>query len=107
MQCKKNYFDEIFPADNTKKQTKGHIILKDIALRYFAENKYDELERFFMEGQYLIDLWAAHLILEYGSPTESLKQKCLVKINNYSESTLNPKIAVQETDWLKNYFNKK
>ncbi len=79
VQCKQNYFDRIFPADSNAKETKGFQILKEIAQSYFAKNQYKEFEDFFMEGQYLIQLWAAHLILEYGTPTEILKQKCLAQ----------------------------
>ncbi|HMJ47424.1 MAG TPA: hypothetical protein VK498_08840 [Ferruginibacter sp.] len=106
VQCRQNYFDEIFPADDTKKQTKGYRILKEIAQSYFDANQYDDFEDFFMEGQYLIQLWAAHLILEYGNPTEALKQKCLLEIEKYSDNPLAPKVAVQEAAWLKSYTNK-
>ncbi len=106
IQCKQNYFGGIFPGDETIKQTKGYIILRDIAQSYFYENQYEDFEGYFMEGQYLIQLWAAHLVLEYGKPTEKLKQKCLEEIRKYSKSTLAPKIAEQETNWLEAYGDK-
>jgi len=107
IQCKKNYFDEIFPADPAIKQSKGYLKLKDLAQSYFSENKYGEFEGFFMESQYLIQLWAAHLIIEHGNPTEELKTKCLQEIAKYSTNPISPKIAAQEADWLKHYYNRK
>ena len=60
-----------------------------------------------MESQYLIQLWAAHLIIEHGNPTEELKTKCLQEIAKYSTNPISPKIAAQEADWLKHYYNRK
>ena len=46
-----------------------------------------------MEGQYFIQLWTAHLFLEYGQPNEELKRRSLDEIEKYADSTLSPKIA--------------
>ena len=106
MQCKQNYLDGIFPGDDAIKQSKEYLILKDIAQSYFNEDQYEDFEGFFMEDKYLIQLWAAHLILEYGNPTDNLKQKCLKEIEKYSQSTLSPKVATQEANWLERYVNR-
>jgi hypothetical protein len=95
-----------FPGESTLKQNKGYLILKEIAQSYFTENQCEDFEGFLMEGQYLIQLWAAHLILEYGTPTEKLKQRCFEEIEKYSKNTLSPKIAVQESNWLVYYNNR-
>jgi hypothetical protein len=57
IQCKENYFNEIFPADPAIKQTKGYLILKDLAQSYFSENKYGEFEGL---------LWKASTLFNYG-----------------------------------------
>ena len=58
-----------------------------------------------MEGQYLIELWTAHLILEYGQPSLNLRKRCLDEIIKYSDNSLSPKVAEQEKQWVENYFN--
>jgi hypothetical protein len=105
IQCKQNYFDEIIPGDQTAKPSKGYLILKGLAESYFAESNYEEFEQFFMEGQYLVQLWAAHLVLEYGDPTEELKNRSLEEIAKYSTSPLSTRIADLEANWLKCYHN--
>ncbi len=104
-QCRQNYFDGIFPADTTIIHTEGYQFLKELAQSYFDSNSYDDFEGYLMEGHYLVQLWAAHLILEYGNPSEELKQKCLSEIKKYAENVLNSKLAAQETAWLKNYYD--
>ena len=54
-----------------------------------------------MEYQYWVDLWTAHLLLEYGQPNESLAKKCLQIIKKHSDTPIDPELAAQEKDWLK------
>ncbi len=56
-----------------------------------------------MEGQYFIQLWTAHLILEYGRPDEELKKRCLDEIKKYANSSFLPEVEGQEQQWLKIY----
>jgi len=58
-----------------------------------------------MEGQYFIQLWTAHLILEYGHPDLELKNRCLDEIIKYADNSLAPRVATQEKQWLESYFN--
>ncbi len=54
-----------------------------------------------MEGQYLVQLWTVHFILEYGTLDQELTKVCLEEIEKYSEIELLPVVAIQEKDWLK------
>jgi hypothetical protein len=56
-----------------------------------------------MEGQYFINLWAAHLMLEYGKPNKSQKEQCLEIIKRYTDNPLAPEAAIEEKIWLENY----
>jgi hypothetical protein len=103
IQCRQNTFDNIYPADESVKSTDGYKTLKDISENYFKNNKQDEFANYLMEGQYFVQLWAAHMLLEYGSPSKYLTTKCLDEIKKYSNSTLNSEVAAQETLWLKNF----
>ena len=104
IQCRRNTFDNIYPADETAKLTDGYKTLKDISEKYFKNNKQDEFANYLMEGQYFVQLWAAHMLLEYGSPAEYLTIKCLDEIKKYSNSSLNSEVAAQETRWSKNFL---
>lgn len=104
-QCRTNYFLNIFPGDPTSKSTDPYQALVRIAKQFFDEGRYDEFESFFMEGTYLIPLWTAHLILEFGQANDSLKEKCLKVISEYTDNPLAPIAAKQEQVWLDNYFS--
>jgi hypothetical protein len=87
------------------KGEKGYKTLIDIARYYFENDLYDDFAQYFMEGQYFIQLWTAHLILEYGQPDLKLKKRCLDEIINYTDNPLAPDVSIQEKKWLESYFN--
>ena len=101
--CKVNYYDGIRPLDYNKKNENGYKILVEIAKTYFNEGKTDSFAEYMMEGQYFIQLWTAHLILDFCKPNQRTKDICLSEIRKYSNSTLDPAVAEQEKEWLKNY----
>jgi hypothetical protein len=105
IQCRANWFLGIRPADNAAKGTEGYQALVKIAGLYFDNSRYEEFKSYLMGDQYLIDLWAAHLILEYGQPDEELKKDCLRVITIHTHNPLVPDIAIQERNWLDNYMN--
>ncbi|MFD2890756.1 hypothetical protein ACFS5J_01855 [Flavobacterium chuncheonense] len=48
----------------------------------------------------------AHLILEYGNPDSELIKDCLAEIENYSTTPIDIELAIQEKNWLENYYLK-
>ncbi len=102
--CKDNYIKGIRPADIECKNKNGYIKLVEIAKLYFDNNLMDRFSGYLMEGHYFVQLWTAHLILEYGKPDAKLKQLCLDEINNYSDNPLAQDVAIQEKKWLDNYL---
>lgn len=104
-QCKQNYFLGIYPADRNAREKAGYKTLVEIARSYFNKNLYEDFALYFMEGQYFIQLWTAHLILEYGQPNEDLKKRCIDEITSYSTSSHSPNVAKQEQEWLRIYGN--
>jgi hypothetical protein len=105
VQCKQNYLSGIYPAGKGSKDKAGYELLVKIAKSYFDKNLYNDFASYFMEGQYLIQLWTAHLILEYGHPNEQLKNKCIDEIKKYADSSLLPEVSEQERRWLETYKN--
>ena len=57
-----------------------------------------------MEGQYFIQLWTAHLILEYGQPDLKLKKRCMDEIIKYSDNPVHECCNTRK-QWLESYFN--
>jgi hypothetical protein len=104
--CKDNYFAGIRPADSDSKNKDGCKSLIEIAQSYFAENKEEDFAGYFWEYQYCVNLWTAHLILEYGQPDKKLIEKSLEIIERYSDSELDPELASQEKSWLDKYRSK-
>lgn len=104
IQCKINYFLDIRPAPQQSKNTQGYKALVEIAKSYFDAGNYDGFAGYFMECQYFIPLWAAHLMLEYGQPSESQKEQCLNIIISYTDNPLAPEVELEEKIWLNNYY---
>lgn len=65
----------IRPYDVSVRDKQEYKTLVEIAQSYFDRGLDEEFSNNFMEGQYLIPLWTAHLILEYGKPTNQLIEK--------------------------------
>lgn len=98
--CKKNYFDKVTPSNKENRMKEGYKRLIDIANEYFRHNEYEEFAGFFQEGQYFIALWAAHLILEYGTANPEMTVAALNIINDYSNNPLAQDVANEEKKWL-------
>jgi hypothetical protein len=99
--CKQNYLEGITPSNDSSKNKEGYQRAVSIAKYYFDRGKYNDFAGYFMEGQYLISLWAAHMLVEYGSPNEELLIVALKTIVDYSNNPLAPEVAKEESQWLK------
>jgi len=75
LQCKANYFDNITPSNKDGYDKLGYHKLVEIAKEYFENGGLEIFAGFFQEYQYIVDLWTAHLIIEYGNPNEAIKNK--------------------------------
>jgi len=104
--CKENYFLGIWPADNDSLGKPGYKALIQIARAHFDAGLYDSFLAYFKESRYLIQLWAAHLILEYGKPANEIKEQCLEIISLYISNPAIPEIASIQMEWLEKYKSK-
>ncbi|MFP5041654.1 hypothetical protein [Parasediminibacterium sp. JCM 36343] len=98
--CKAIYLEGVSPSNAKRLNNEKCIKLVGIAKSYFANNEYEAFTGFFYESQYFIALWAAHLILEEGSPDKGLAARCIKLIENYTNNPLAPEVAKEETEWL-------
>ncbi len=104
-QCKSNYYDNIRPSRRESFNEDGYLMLVEIAKTYFAKDELSHFAAFFQEYQYCVNLWTAHLIIEYGEPNIDLKRKAIEIIKRYSTTPLNEELAKEEKEWLlKNKF---
>ena len=102
--CKDAYLKKIRPANIPSKQTPEYKSIVESAKQYFQRNMENSFAQYMMESQYLIQLWTAHLLLEYGNPSHNLQQKCINQIIEYSDNPLAREIENEEKLWLNNYF---
>lgn len=98
--CKSYYFQQKLPVLNGEFSLDENDKLVKIAMNYFQESRYVEFSGFFMEYQYLVNLWTAHLFLEYGNLEDKIKNQSLKIIRRYANSSLNPQLAKEEQIWL-------
>lgn len=101
--CKEYCFLGIRPSDIESRKSTEYLNLVKIAKLYFDNNLQNEFSGYLMEYQYIVQLWTAHLILEYGNPDSKLKENCVKEIENYTDNTLAPELTIQEKKWLENY----
>jgi hypothetical protein len=98
LQCRENYFRGVTPSGpgaETEKQallTCFHSFTGAYGTAAFSG--------FLQEGQYLIDLWAAHLLVEHHQPDKPTRQLCIEMIQRYANSSINLRVAQEELDWL-------
>jgi hypothetical protein len=104
MLCRECFFLQLFPASPGVKTTEQYQRLKKIVTIYFTENKLDDFAGFLAEGHYLVQLWTAHFIIEYGDPDLNLKKSCIQLIKEYTDNPLAPDVAEQEKLWLDHYY---
>lgn len=98
LQCRENYFRGITPCGpgaETEKQA-----LLACFHDFTAANGTAAFSGFLQEGQYYIDLWAAHLLLEHHHSDSPNRQLCMQTIEVYANSTINPRVAQEELKWL-------
>ena len=101
--CRTNYFNDIRPADPLAKKQGGYLEATSIARNYFTAGKAAEFHAYLSETKYLADLWAAHLVLEYGDPDTVLAKECLELVERYAASAFDAQLAAQEQQWLHAY----
>jgi hypothetical protein len=103
--CKNNFLNSIRPADKGAKAQDGYQKLVDISKVYFDANQIDAFTSYFQEHQYCVNLWTAHLILEYGNPNSKLAKECLDIIKRYTDTPFDQTLAHEEKEWLENYHS--
>lgn len=101
--CRTNYFNDIRPADPQTKKTGGYLEAVATARHHFTSGKEDAFRAYLVEAKYGADLWAAHLLLEYGQPDGAVRKECLDVIRRYAAATFDSVLAHQEQQWLEAY----
>jgi len=99
-QCKENYYNGIRPSNKRSYQEVGYEALVEIAKDYFMKGEIEKFAKFFQEYQYSVNLWTAHLIIEYGNPNKKIKGDAFEIIKRYSITPLNVELAKEEMAWL-------
>ena len=98
--CKAYYFEGITPQDTNKLSVLKRQKLISIGKTEFFEVGYERFAQYLMEGQYYINLWASHIILESGLQNEQIKALALSKIKKYAQSSFSKKVMLEEQQWL-------
>ncbi len=101
--CLEYYKQNILPVRNGQLSLTKSNSLIEVTRQFFSLGNYNEFIWLFRESQYLVNLWAAHLLIEFGNPTEKDRLSSLKIISRYSKTPLNPELAEEETKWLNNY----
>ncbi|WBA43990.1 hypothetical protein [Hymenobacter canadensis] len=99
MQCRENFFQGITPSGPGAETAKQALVALFRGLT--AANQMEAFVGFLQEGHYSINLWAAHLLVEHHCPDGPTRQLCMKIIESHAMSTIHPKVAQEELEWLK------
>jgi len=102
--CKEYYDLKIIPANSIQAKDEDYKKIKALGENIIHQSGINEFAGFFREGQYFIQLWTAHLILENTTATEDLKKYALSVIKDYSDNPLAPIVSEAEAYWLKQHY---
>lgn len=100
IKCRENYLKKITPSNKKSKDTDDYKQLIEIAKKTIDEIGIDNFSGYFQEGYYLVNLWTAHIIIEYYNPSKDLEKKCLEIIVNHLDNPLAPIVSLEEKEWL-------
>jgi hypothetical protein len=106
--CKEFTKKEIFPADLEFRKTKQFDELLDIANIIITRNGFKYFFSFLQQGHYFIDLWVAHIIIEYTNAVKADKEIAKKVIESYAAHPRDTerirKMALLEERWLASYI---
>lgn len=98
--CRRLYEKGITPLSIEKFNDDDFLFMKKYALDYFKNGKTDIFIDYMQEPRYFVQLWVAHLILDYAQANAEVNQRCIAEIKKYSKSPLTPEVAKEEMLWL-------
>lgn len=101
--CKEFRIEGIIPALSIESKDGNYFRLKKIAIKIIQDKGISSFMNFFYEGQYLVRLWTAHLIIDIGIDDKEIIEKCLNIILEYTNNPLVPYVAIEENEWYKKY----
>lgn len=101
--CRKMYFDGYTPSNERVYTSINYINLCNLARELISRRGNEGFALYFKENQYLVDLWSAHFILEFGHPNACMKAQALEVINRYAHMPYKVKLAQEEKDWLREH----
>ncbi|OWP61540.1 hypothetical protein CDA63_18935 [Hymenobacter amundsenii] len=100
MQCRENFFRGITPSGSGAETAKKALVALFRGLT--AASQMETFVGFLQEGHYYINLWAAHLLVEHYRPDGPTWKLCMEIIESHAMSTINPKVAQEELECLRN-----
>ena len=98
--CKLNYSKGITPSNNESKSNIDCIEILEIGKNYINEFGFERFSYFLSEGQYLVALWTAHIILHIVNANVKIVKDSIDTIKEYADNLLNLKVSKEEQEWL-------
>ena len=101
--CREIYRQGIRPGTATKHaENASYQRLVKVARHWFDAGKEEEFYQIAQEGHYFVQLWVAHLLLDYGAPSVALTAQALAIIRRYAapDYTVDEVVAEHEAHWL-------
>lgn len=100
IKCSENYLNGVTPSKKESKNDLGYLQLLNIARYTINDIGLESFTGYFQELQYRVNLWTAHILIEYYEINTEINNECIKIIRRYSESSLNSELAKEEQDWL-------
>ena len=106
-ECAKCYKKNIRPSNEVNKSDPEYLELVKTGHEFIDHFGLNQFSGYLKEGQFFVDLWTAHIILDYSKADQVLKIESIEMVRLYAEKSPNDLILKEESIWLKSYFEKR
>ncbi|MFY0599857.1 MAG: hypothetical protein JXR03_09310 [Cyclobacteriaceae bacterium] len=103
--CRRLFQEGVTPSNVDYRNTDSFNEFLGFVKEEVETNGLESFYAYTLDGQYYINLWTSHFIIEFYSPINEIKEECLKIINRYANGKLNRKVADEEKVWLNFYSN--
>lgn len=98
--CRELYLKGITPANPAQGDNPEVAALRELANEMVRRSGRQRLCGFFQESQYMVNLWAAHFVVEHTDVMDELALQALQMISEYTDTPIKPEIGIHQQNWL-------
>ena len=104
LKCKELHLAGVIPAISIPANDNNFKSIKEISDKIIIHEGIDFFVLFLQEGHYLVQLWAAHILVMTTGISDNIKNQSLSVIKDYTDNPLVPEVSEAEKNWLTRFY---